>query len=720
MAKRVDVRFEGSETVTKAANKSRGAINNLNKKVKDSRKIWQNATFAVGAAIAAFYGITRAVSELVEAYREQEQAEAKLRSAILATGRSTEISTDSLIAYAGELQRITTFGDEATISAMAMLQSLADLNEQGIRQIIPALQDFAIGMGVDLETAASLVGKTLGSATNALSRYGIQIDMTGTKEEKLAELTAELNGKFGGMAETVADTATGAITQLGNAFGDLREKMGRNVAEAIEPMVRGFTDLIENINEHLDQAHALKQIWDDLQSGASLQSTKIEILEQALARLERQYEREVIGGMGYQLTLKDEIERLREQIQVLKRVQAEIEYSRTRQEEKNKTDEDAIDWTAKRIEIQTELEAKLRTINGMMELFGKTEEAAKQKSDAVKNAIKEMLDEGFTPAGRGIEIILELYGDLIQKSGELEETTRELIPVFDAFGRVIEMAQINLDNLAGMELRVMGMDRRLPAITEEEEAETEITAFAGTDIGRLAMAESPLMAVIDMVISAFMKIEGVAELLNMFMTALSATIKIIGPVLQPILEPLLEMLTEAGKIFGQMLVPVLRIFAPLLRTIVNIFDALSPILEFVAMLIDLLSRPLEVLFTVVDFLADKLIGLGKLIFYIITFQWGKIKHIDWGLSLEELGEKIEEIMERPFLYEPEPTPEEEIEKGIGSTTTIQRVPDIYIYQTFQGPIVGPGGMSEFGEFTAQALQDYAGIGGRIHIAEAVV
>jgi hypothetical protein len=78
------------------------------------------------------------------------------------------------------------------------------------------------------------------------------------------------------------------------------------------------------------------------------------------------------------------------------------------------------------------------------------------------------------------------------------------------------------------------------------------------------------------------------------------------------------------------------------------------------------------------------------------------------ISMEGLEAAGEEAM----------TPEET--EGVGSSTTIQRVPDIYIYQTFQGPIIGAGGMREFGEFTADALKEYAGIGGRIHIAEAIV
>jgi len=56
----------------------------------------------------------------------------------------------------------------------------------------------------------------------------------------------------------------------------------------------------------------------------------------------------------------------------------------------------------------------------------------------------------------------------------------------------------------------------------------------------------------------------------------------------------------------------------------------------------------------------------------------------------------------------------------GSQTTIQRTPDIYVYLTVQGSVYGPGGLRQVGQEVASALQEFAGIGGRIHIEEAIV
>lgn len=181
---------------------------------------------------------------------DQLQAEAALQNAINATGKQAEISVERLKEYAGALQEVTTYGDEAQLSALALVQQLSDLDEDGLKQILPSMLDFSAAMGVDLQTAASLVGKTLGSTTNALSRYGIQIDATASPTEKLAQLTGALDEKFSGAAETAAKTGLGPLKQLKNSVGDLAEQFGtlllptlNDIIGKVKEGIKWFSDL---------------------------------------------------------------------------------------------------------------------------------------------------------------------------------------------------------------------------------------------------------------------------------------------------------------------------------------------------------------------------------------------------------------------------------------------------------------------------------------------
>ena len=72
-------------------------------------------------ASVAFAGLTATVSGLIASYREQEQAEAKLETVLQSTGYAAGVTSEELKNMASELQKVTTFGDEAIIEAQALL-----------------------------------------------------------------------------------------------------------------------------------------------------------------------------------------------------------------------------------------------------------------------------------------------------------------------------------------------------------------------------------------------------------------------------------------------------------------------------------------------------------------------------------------------------------------------------------------------------------------------
>lgn len=225
---------------TANANKNLKTLQKTNKKTTKSFMAMIPGPLKAAVSIGVLIRVGR---DMIRAAEEQEQAEAKLNSAILATGRAGQISAVQLKDLASELQQVTLFGDEATISALAMTQQLADLNQDQLKRITPLIQDFSAAMGVDLNTAANLVGKTLGSTTNALSRYGIVVDQTLSKSEEFDALVGQLDSKFGGMARSIADTSSGALTQFKNILGDVQEVGGGLILDWMEPFIRKMTEV---------------------------------------------------------------------------------------------------------------------------------------------------------------------------------------------------------------------------------------------------------------------------------------------------------------------------------------------------------------------------------------------------------------------------------------------------------------------------------------------
>ena len=194
----------------------------------------------------AFGGTVAAISKTVKLYGEQELAEKKLSTAL---GRSSQLLLDQ----ASALQKVTTFGDESIITAQALIAAFTD-DEATIKEATKATLDLAAAKGMDL------VSKTLGSSTNALSRYGIEVTGAVGSTERLDSLTKNIAQTFGGQAAAQAETFSGKMSQMGNAAGDLGEQIGKLLVPGIEKVTEVLTDIITETSAFLDWADGLSSV----------------------------------------------------------------------------------------------------------------------------------------------------------------------------------------------------------------------------------------------------------------------------------------------------------------------------------------------------------------------------------------------------------------------------------------------------------------------------
>lgn len=222
--KRVNITLRGRDLASRALRGVRGTLRSL----KGAVFSVQGALVALGAA-----GLLRLTGSFVRAFTQQQDAVEGLRASLIATGKDGGESLDFLTKRAAELQRVTRFGDEAIIDATASLAQLApalDTAALGRSQeaIIGIADTFTKG---DLSAAALLIGKTIGSTTNALTRYGIQLDVSASANEKLNQILAQ-SQRFFDVSQAKATTFAGKLQRLTNAWGDLKEAVGRFIAES--------------------------------------------------------------------------------------------------------------------------------------------------------------------------------------------------------------------------------------------------------------------------------------------------------------------------------------------------------------------------------------------------------------------------------------------------------------------------------------------------------
>lgn len=260
------------ELVVRIVGDSSDLIKNLDK-AKDSINRTGQLFNKIGGLISA--GMTHPLVDFgiksVKAAAESEKASASLAAAIRATGKETQISVKAIEDLAGELQNFTTYEDDAIVSAAGLLQSIANLNEDGLKKLLPVITDVAAGLRIDLESAASMVGRTLAGERNPFKTYGIEIKEGANKTERLANLIEALNGKWGDTAKAIANSGLGQLQITQNLLNNAMEDFGKLLIGPIQGGLALFNSAIKGgwsefwqTSKMLGEQKIIKSISNDL------------------------------------------------------------------------------------------------------------------------------------------------------------------------------------------------------------------------------------------------------------------------------------------------------------------------------------------------------------------------------------------------------------------------------------------------------------------------
>lgn len=192
------------------------------------------ANLASEAVLGAFNSLRQAagavfdffVTDGIKAAQQQEDALKRLEVALGANGNAAEGALDRFDAFASQIQATTKFEDDAVISTAALIESLTGLSEEGLQKATQAAIDMSAALGVDLDTAAQAISKSVELGTQSLKKYGIEVQKGATESQTLANVLEAVNEKFGGAAAAQVNTYSGAIALTENAFGELGEAVG--------------------------------------------------------------------------------------------------------------------------------------------------------------------------------------------------------------------------------------------------------------------------------------------------------------------------------------------------------------------------------------------------------------------------------------------------------------------------------------------------------------
>lgn len=163
--------------------------------------------------------------------------------------------------YAGQIDDLISkgqdlaFSDDATRAALTALISETGSAEEGMARL-SAAQDLARGTGMDLETAAKLLGKVSDENTAVLKRYGIAVEEGADAQDVMNEV----DKRFGGQAATFAETDAAKFAIMTDKVGELQEQLGAYLI----PIMGLLVGIIAGVIDGISQIVSAMQPWIDI------------------------------------------------------------------------------------------------------------------------------------------------------------------------------------------------------------------------------------------------------------------------------------------------------------------------------------------------------------------------------------------------------------------------------------------------------------------------
>ena len=234
------------------------AIGGMGKQSSPVNALTSSLKGLVGAylGLRGVQAITQYIMDATAAFRVQERAVLSLNNTLANAGLYSEQYSQHIQELARTIQGYSNYGDEAIIKAQALGQAYIG-QTQITDKLTKATVDFAAATGMDLEQAFTLVGKAIGSPTNALARYGIELNKNMTDSEKMMAIAIQLGNRYDGQARQMAD----ATTQLKNAVGDLSEAFG----SLFNPVIKkAQNDLAHFVNSCSNAVNAIVKLRNSL------------------------------------------------------------------------------------------------------------------------------------------------------------------------------------------------------------------------------------------------------------------------------------------------------------------------------------------------------------------------------------------------------------------------------------------------------------------------
>lgn len=733
MAKNLSVTINGKEYVSGEAKKAETSLVSL----KDvSQKVMDGLKFGAEAASAAIIGMSAAAGALavklgkdvVQSYGELQQ---NLGGADAVFGQYAEaIKMHGEEAYrnlgASQSEYLATANKMGALfqgSGIEQQKSL-DLTAQAMQRAA----DMASVMGIDVQVALDSVAgaakgnftmmDNLGVAMNAttLEAYALSkgLDFTwasATNAEKAEiamqmffENTSQYAGNFARESEQTITGSLGLfgaayesfIAGLGNADADMSNLTG-NMTDAFKSVVANITPILDNLVGAIPDA--LGAIMDAvLEVAPSLVESASGIFDKILTVVTESLPGLV--GLGSKL---------------LESLIAGIS---------NNTDQIATAVTNILIALVDFVTANLPTVVGaavkIVVALGKgLVQAIPQMATSVWEMVTGMINEVMKYVPNFILLGQNLIAGLVQ--GVKDWAANAVDAVKDVGTKVIDgfknlfgihspstvFADFGKNMMEGLAIGISGNSGLVSTalknagLTPEGgnlDVSVSGTSAGGGIMGQIGGGMGEFIA----------SLSSIQSLLDPISTILGGVMEVLGPAIDQILSPLVGILKIVGNVIGKMLIPVFQLLSPIIEFIAKAFvwfynKAIVPV-----------ANGFITVFNAIR------IGFANIINGIIR-AINRIPFVNVGyVSVPGISDGTLSAIDMNTLTQAGSSGASGSSYtggGSGSSSSVQSV-NINIYQTFNGNVIGDGGMESVGEFIVDAIRAYSGVGGNVQVVSA--
>ena len=251
---------KGLNALKTAFNETGGAAAGFTSKLGGVASSGGVAAAAITAAVMAAKKYIETLKEANEAYKVQEKAEKALSKAAENNPYLNGEGVERLKDFAGEIQKVSNYGDEATIDIMAQLAATGR-SEAEIMKIMAAAADYAAAKHIDLRTAAETLNSTYSGMAGTMGRQIAEIKDLTDEQLKNGDAIDLIAKKYKGFAADAVDSGT----QAKNAFGDFMEsvgKMANPMFEGLNQRAKSFWEsMTEQMNKFNDALETASRKW---------------------------------------------------------------------------------------------------------------------------------------------------------------------------------------------------------------------------------------------------------------------------------------------------------------------------------------------------------------------------------------------------------------------------------------------------------------------------